>query len=282
MEFFGIGMPEMIVIMVIAIIVLGPDKIPGVIQQVGKVIRDFRRFTSEMTKEFDEATGGIRDEFRTITTDLKSELAATQADLKSQLDITGMFNEALNGKPVTETMDLSTLAGAAATTDTLVPAEAAPLPAAESAPAPAVALVEPEPPPVLTVSTPYAEALAAAPNGNGTNGNGGHDATPAPPRRATKADPFADLVMLSGRAPAAATEPEITTFVPEPAPLEPAPFALAADATPAVSEPAIFTDAPVATIAPPVEAPAVTIAPVRAKKVGGSVAGSKYGRKKSA
>ena len=91
MEFFGIGAPELMVILVIAIVLFGPDKIPTMAAQVGKTIRDFRRYTSELTKEFDAATGDLRQEFQTIAGDLKGELAATQADLRSQLDLTDYF-----------------------------------------------------------------------------------------------------------------------------------------------------------------------------------------------
>src|SRR5487761_618155 len=91
MEFFGIGAPELMVILIIAIVMFGPDKIPGMAAQVGKTIRDFRRYTSELTKEFDAATGDLRQEFQNIAGDLRGELEATQADLRSQLDLTDAF-----------------------------------------------------------------------------------------------------------------------------------------------------------------------------------------------
>ena len=39
---FGIGMPELIVILIIGFIVLGPKKLPGIGRAIGKGIRGFR------------------------------------------------------------------------------------------------------------------------------------------------------------------------------------------------------------------------------------------------
>ena len=61
---FGMGGSEIIVILVIALIFLGPDKLPDATKQISKGIRDLRRATREIqsTIESDEHIGGaIRD-----------------------------------------------------------------------------------------------------------------------------------------------------------------------------------------------------------------------------
>ena len=35
---FGIGLPEMIIIAVVALIFIGPDKLPGVLRSIGKAV----------------------------------------------------------------------------------------------------------------------------------------------------------------------------------------------------------------------------------------------------
>ena len=49
---FGHG-PELIIILVIALIVLGPGKIPEVAQMLGKGIRELRQASSDLQKTFD-------------------------------------------------------------------------------------------------------------------------------------------------------------------------------------------------------------------------------------
>ena len=49
---FGIGMPELVVIMVVALIVLGPKRLPEVARQIGKAVAEFRRQSNEVMDEF--------------------------------------------------------------------------------------------------------------------------------------------------------------------------------------------------------------------------------------
>ena len=42
----GIGMPELLVIMVIALVIFGPGKIPEMGSAIGKALKDFKRSMS--------------------------------------------------------------------------------------------------------------------------------------------------------------------------------------------------------------------------------------------
>jgi sec-independent protein translocase protein TatA len=50
---FGLGMPELILILVIALVVFGPAKLPEMGASVGKAIREFRNATKEPDPEPD-------------------------------------------------------------------------------------------------------------------------------------------------------------------------------------------------------------------------------------
>lgn len=53
---FGIGGQELIVILVIALIVLGPKKLPDLAKTLGKAFGDFQRATDDLKREMDLAS----------------------------------------------------------------------------------------------------------------------------------------------------------------------------------------------------------------------------------
>lgn len=61
---FGIGMPELAVILVVGLIVLGPKRLPEVARALGKGLAEFRRVTGEVNKELEAARNMIEQEAR--------------------------------------------------------------------------------------------------------------------------------------------------------------------------------------------------------------------------
>lgn len=55
----SIGIPELILILVLALIIFGPSKLPDVGKALGKSIKEFRTATSEVKKE---VAGGYKEE----------------------------------------------------------------------------------------------------------------------------------------------------------------------------------------------------------------------------
>ena len=60
MDFLGIGLPELIVVLIIAVVVVGPKRLPEVAVQLARLIRQLRGYatdvTSQMRSELDELT----------------------------------------------------------------------------------------------------------------------------------------------------------------------------------------------------------------------------------
>jgi len=59
---FGIGIPELLVIFVVALIVLGPQRLPEVAKALGKALAEFRRATSDLSEELGNARIMLEDE----------------------------------------------------------------------------------------------------------------------------------------------------------------------------------------------------------------------------
>lgn len=53
-SFFGIGLFELVMIAVVALLVLGPERLPGAMREVAKWIRQLRNMSGELQSQFSE------------------------------------------------------------------------------------------------------------------------------------------------------------------------------------------------------------------------------------
>jgi len=86
---FGIGYQEMFIVLVVAMIIFGPSRLPELAGQVGRWVRDFRRMSSDLTGEFektfaevDEVKKSFKRELDSIQTEVEGVGKSTQRDLK--------------------------------------------------------------------------------------------------------------------------------------------------------------------------------------------------------
>ena len=95
MNFMGMGPMEVLVIMVVALIIFGPGKLPEMAAQAGKMVRDFRNATSDLTAEFQDSIDDMQStmgEMRATVTDVQREtqqLANFIPDTFNSIDVTG-------------------------------------------------------------------------------------------------------------------------------------------------------------------------------------------------
>jgi TatA/E family protein of Tat protein translocase len=108
---FGIGMPELILILAVALIVLGPKKLPDLAKSMGRALREFKKATTELKesitvdneltdvkKAFDDMNDNIKEavdlnldfddkaqEDSTSSTDKKSKKEAEEGEDKGSL-----------------------------------------------------------------------------------------------------------------------------------------------------------------------------------------------------
>src|ERR687884_373668 len=94
MNFFGMGPLEILLIVVLALIVFGPAKLPEIMGQVGRAIADFRRATSALSDEFNRTiqselneTRQVVEDTRAVLNDAKSTVTQTHAAVTSAVAV---------------------------------------------------------------------------------------------------------------------------------------------------------------------------------------------------
>ena len=90
---FGIGMPEMILILAIALVVIGPKKLPDLAKSLGRAMREFKRATNELkeTMQIDSEMAEVKKAFDGVSDDVKEAVSLEldpdkKADGESQAD----------------------------------------------------------------------------------------------------------------------------------------------------------------------------------------------------
>jgi TatA/E family protein of Tat protein translocase len=67
---FGIGMPELIIIFLIALIIIGPKKLPDLARALGKGMAEFRKATNEIKTSLD-----VEDKLKGMEEDLADSVS---------------------------------------------------------------------------------------------------------------------------------------------------------------------------------------------------------------
>lgn len=76
---FGIGMPEMILILAVALIVIGPKKLPDLARSLGKAMGEFKKATSELkdSMQIDTELKDLKTAFNDLDGDKKKKKNST-------------------------------------------------------------------------------------------------------------------------------------------------------------------------------------------------------------
>ncbi|MEI6043823.1 MAG: Sec-independent protein translocase protein TatB [Chloroflexota bacterium] len=92
MDFFGIGVPEILLIMVVALVIFGPDKLPEIAREAGKMVRQFRKMTSEATSEIRNLTNDL--DLKESVKEFKSAASVVTEEVKGvKSEVTGTLRE---------------------------------------------------------------------------------------------------------------------------------------------------------------------------------------------
>jgi TatA/E family protein of Tat protein translocase len=92
---FGIGMPEMLVILALALIVIGPKKLPDLAKSLGRAMREFKKATSEFkeTIQLESELSDVKETFSDISDEVKGAVDLNLEPEKEKTDKTGSDDE---------------------------------------------------------------------------------------------------------------------------------------------------------------------------------------------
>lgn len=83
---FGIGMPELIVILVIALVVIGPQKLPELARSLGKGLAEFKRATDDFRQGVEDEAKAAEERERVakLMAEKEAELKTEEAKAKAE------------------------------------------------------------------------------------------------------------------------------------------------------------------------------------------------------
>jgi Tat protein translocase TatB subunit len=88
---FGIGMPEMILILAIALIVIGPKNLPSLAKSLGRAFGEFKRATSELKEsiEINTELADVKKAFDEMNKSVKETVDDTVGFVDEVKDVSG-------------------------------------------------------------------------------------------------------------------------------------------------------------------------------------------------
>jgi Tat protein translocase TatB subunit len=98
MEFLGVGLPELLVILLITLIFVGPKRLPEMAAQIARAMREFRRYSSNINREVTGVLEDLEKEYRSVRQEWKEVGEAVREDVKAiEAEVTGAAADARSG-----------------------------------------------------------------------------------------------------------------------------------------------------------------------------------------
>jgi sec-independent protein translocase protein TatB len=70
MDIFGVGAGDLLILMIIAAVVLGPERLPRVAVEIAKTLKFLRRYATEATSDLREEFAELTREYESMRTEL--------------------------------------------------------------------------------------------------------------------------------------------------------------------------------------------------------------------
>lgn len=138
MEFLGVGYQELLLILVLMLVVVGPERLPGMAYQIGRAVRTMQQYARAVRDEFSDEIGYLEEQYKTVKgevddarTSLAQQQRAWEQDLREStaVDLPPLLPTENGSSASTSTSDSSSTSAAASTPasgDSSAPATEAP------------------------------------------------------------------------------------------------------------------------------------------------------------
>ena len=78
----GIGMQEIILVLVVALIIIGPKKLPGLAKSLGRAMGEFRRAADDLKEDLD--ISGVKEAKEKLMRDINQAQSAQESSPKEK------------------------------------------------------------------------------------------------------------------------------------------------------------------------------------------------------
>jgi sec-independent protein translocase protein TatB len=116
---FNIGPEKLLLLFIIALIVLGPSKLPDAARTLGRALGEFRRVSGRLQNEVRDALADPKDALSAAVSDLRNEFGDMGAFGLGALSMTAPVGE--QPAPVEQPSGTSPSAGTAMSASSLIP-----------------------------------------------------------------------------------------------------------------------------------------------------------------
>ena len=80
MNIFGVGLPEVTVILILALLIFGPKKLPELGKQLGKTLKSLKKASNEFQNEIDQVMNDEDESPKSIESNQTNEINQEKID----------------------------------------------------------------------------------------------------------------------------------------------------------------------------------------------------------
>lgn len=104
---FGIGMPELVLILAVALIVIGPKKLPDLAKSLGKAMGEFKKATNDIkdSMQLDSGIQDVKTSFEDLGKELKKPVESIESSDPEPVDDTSPTAESTPDEAAAEAVE---------------------------------------------------------------------------------------------------------------------------------------------------------------------------------